>query len=266
MTPHGPLSLSDLCIVVASNDEACLQRNLLASPLVAAGVPVHVERGAPSASVAYNRGLDATSAPLVIFAHQDVWFPPGWEKRLARALTRLDETAPDWALVAPFGMSADGRHLGDVWSTSLGRRVGAPVNDPVPVQSFDELAFVMRREAGLRFDPALPLWHFYGTDIVQSAWAAGRGAFAIDAPVVHNDGHKAWLGADFAAGYHFIRRKWRKRLPIRSPILWVTRTGLALAIYRLRVWRARDRIRDMALDTTIAPQVHAARSGLEELD
>jgi len=84
--------------------------------------------------------------------------------------------------------------------------------------------------------------------------------------VVHNDAHKPWLGADFAAGYAFIRRKWRKRLPIRSPILWVTRSGLALAVYRLRVWRARGRIRDMALDTGIAPQIYAAQAGLATLD
>lgn len=259
-------SLADLCIVVACNDEACLTRNLMASPLVRAGVPVHVERGAPSASVAYNRGLAATSAPLVIFAHQDVWFPPGWEARLFRALDHLDRHAPNWALVAPFGMSAKGQHLGDVWSTSLGRRVGAAVTEPTPVQSFDELAFVLRRDTGLRFDEALPLWHFYGTDIVQAALASGRGAYVIDAPVIHNDGHKARLGDDFTQGYNFIRRKWRARLPIRSPILWVTRTGLSLPIYRFRVWRAADPIRDMALDTNTAPEVYAAQCGLAQLD
>ena len=259
-------SIADLCIIVASNDEACLQRNLLASALIAAGVPVHVERGAPSASIAYNRGMDATTAPIILFAHQDVWFPPGWDRRLARAIAHLDKAAPNWALIAPFGMSPDGRHVGDVWSSSLGRRVGAPVEAPTAVQSFDELAFVMRRDAGLRFDEALPLWHFYGTDIVQTALSSGRGAFVIDAPLVHNDGHKPWLGADFTAGYNFIRRKWRARLPIRSPILWVTRFGLSLPIYRLRAWRATAPIRDMAVDTNIDPQVYAAQAGIAELD
>lgn len=258
-------SLADLCIVVASNDEACLERNLMTSPLVRAGVPVHVERGAPSASAAYNRGLAATSAPLVIFAHQDVWFPPGWEARLVRALDHLDRHAPNWALVAPFGMSAKGQHLGDVWSTSLGRRVGAAVTEPTQVQSFDELAFVLRRDTGLRFDEALPLWHFYGTDIVQAALASGRGAYVINAPVIHNDGFKARLGDDFTQGYNFIRRKWRARLPIRSPILWVTRTNYPLWRYRMKAWRAMERRRAMALDTNTAPEVYAAQCGLAQL-
>lgn len=259
-------ALSDLCIVVASNDEACLQRNLLASPLVAAGVAVHVERGAPSASVAYNCGLAATSAPLVIFAHQDVWFPPGWEQRLADAITQIEARGAAWALLGPFGMSVDGRHLGDVWSTSLGRRVGHAVTQPEPVQSFDELAFVMRRSAGLRFDEALPLWHFYGTDIVQTALAAGQGAYVFDAPVVHNDGFKARLGDDFTQGYDFIRRKWRAKLPIRSSILWITRFGAPLWRYRLRAGRGVEKRRAMALDTGVAPQIYAAQSGIVTLE
>lgn len=256
------LALSDLCIVVASNDEACLQRNLLASPLVAAGVAVHIECGAPSAAVAYNRGLVATTAPLVIFAHQDVWFPPGWEMRLSQAIAQLKAKGEPWALLGPFGMSTDGRHLGDVWSTSIGRRVGLAVATPVPVQSFDELAFVMRRAAGLRFDEALPLWHFYGTDIVQTALAAGQGAYVFDAPLVHNDGFKGRLGDDFTQGYNFIRRKWGAKLPIRSSILWITRFGTPLWRYRFRAWRGLEKRRALALDTSVAPQIYAARSGI----
>ncbi|MCX7888844.1 MAG: glycosyltransferase family protein [Rhodobacteraceae bacterium] len=60
----------------------------------AGGIPVHVEHGARSAAVAYNRGLDATDAPFVIFAHQDVYFPPGWDRRLAETLAILDAADP----------------------------------------------------------------------------------------------------------------------------------------------------------------------------
>ena len=49
----GTLRVEDLCIVVASNNEASLHRNLLVSDLVTRqGVLVHVERASPSASVA----------------------------------------------------------------------------------------------------------------------------------------------------------------------------------------------------------------------
>ena len=196
--PSG-LALSDLCIVVACNDEACLKLNLLASPLVAAAACRCMSNAARPRPRWPTTAGSMPAAPLVLFAHQDVWFPPGWEKRLARAIAQLQGKTPDWALLGPFGMSPEGRHMGDVWTTSMGRRVGTPVSVPQPVQSFDELAFVMRRDAGLRFDETLPQWHFYGTDIVQTALAAGRGAYVIDAPVIHNDGPKTRLGADFTA-------------------------------------------------------------------
>lgn len=252
-----------VCIVVASNDEASLQRNLMASDMIRGGVPVHVERGAPSAAIAYNRGLDATDAPYVIFAHQDVYFPPGWPAHFARALAALGAADPDWALVAPFGMAQDGTHRGDVWSTSQSGRVGTPAPMPVPAQSFDELVIVLRRDSGLRFDEALPLYHLYGTDIVQIARAAGRGAWVADLPVVHNDSFHARLGPDFTAGYHYVRRKWRHALPLRTPVVKIRWHGLDLAHYRLRAARAFDRRRAKAGDTTTDPRVFSAQCGWE---
>lgn len=253
-----------LCVVVACNDDACLSRNLLASDLISKqGVTVHVERGALSASIAYNRGLAATTQPIVIFAHQDVYFPPGWEERLMATVAYLDKQHPDWALVAPFGMSQTGSHIGDVWTTSLSRRVGQPVTEPTPAQSFDELVIVLRRSSGVRFDEALPLFHLYGTDIVQTALSQGKGAYVADLPVIHNDGFHGRLGADFTAGYHYVRRKWQARLPLRTSVLWIRWHGLSLAIHRLRGLRSLERRRAIAGDTTTDPRVFSAQCGWE---
>lgn len=260
--PQDPL-LSRLSIVVASNDQECLQRNLMASELIARhDVPVHVERGAPSAAIAYNRGLDATSGDYVIFAHQDVWFPPGWQAGLAAAIAALDAQDPDWALLAPFGMSPEGEHRGDVWSTSQSARVGRPVTEPLSVQSFDELVIVLRRSSGVRFDEGLPLYHLYGTDIVQIARAAGRGAYVAHLPLVHNDGFHARLGADFGAGYHYVRRKWKAALPLRTPVVKIRWHGLDLALYRLRAARSIKRRHAMAGDAGADPRVYARVCGL----
>ena len=261
--PDRSAVTADLCIVTASNDDECLARNLMASDMVRDGVPVHVERGAPSASVAYNRGLDATAAPIVIFAHQDVYFPPGWEGRLAAAIAAVEARDPDWGVIAPFGMSREGRHLGDVWSTSQSGRVGRKVDAPQPVQSVDELVIVLRRASGLRFDEGLPLYHLYGTDIVQIALAAGKGAWVADLPLVHNDGFHDRLRADFSAGYHYVRRKWRDKLPLRTPVLWVSPKGWELPKYRLRAWRSTARRRAMAGDAGADPRTYSAACGWE---
>ena len=72
-----------LAVVAPINDEECLANNLAASPMfVKNGVPLIVKRGYKSASSAYNDGLDCADADIVIFTHQDVYFPGGWEKKL----------------------------------------------------------------------------------------------------------------------------------------------------------------------------------------
>jgi hypothetical protein len=59
--------MSQIAIACASHSEAILAANLGRSPVLAQ-IPLHVERGAPSAAIAYNRALDATTAPVVVFA------------------------------------------------------------------------------------------------------------------------------------------------------------------------------------------------------
>lgn len=259
----APLGNS-LCIIAAVNDDESLEKNLLRSDMVQDGsVPVHVERGASSASIAYNRGLDATDASVVIFAHQDVYFPPNWLDLLTTAIRETEKVDPDWALIAPFGMDLQGRHIGQVWSTSLGAVIGQAVSRPEPVQSFDELVIVMRRDAGLRFDDTMPMFHLYGTDIVLSARARGLNAYVCHLPVVHNDGFHDRLRADFAHAYHFLRKKWARALPVRTPVLWVTKSGLGLAKYRFRAWRSVQKRRSFAHDTGTDPKVYSAKCGWE---
>lgn len=259
-----PLTINDLCVVVASNDEETLKRNLMISTFIQAGVQIHIERNAHSAASAYNRGLDATGAPFIIFAHHDVYFPPGWEKKLFPAIECVEKIDPEWALIAPFGMSVTGEPVGDVWSTSLGRRVGRPVQRPEPVQSYDELAFILRRDSGLRFDENLSAWHMYGADIVQSAREIGKSSWVANLPLVHNDRSKRGkIGSDFDDAYHFIRKKWKKQLPIRTSILWITPLGMSLPLWRLRTWRRKIFHPDAALDPNLGPRHYSALCGWE---
>jgi glycosyltransferase involved in cell wall biosynthesis len=224
-------------LVVMANNDAILGRNLLVSDLVVnRQVDLQIKRNADSAALAYNLALDNSDADIVIFAHQDVYFPPGWLERLERAITQVERDDPDWALIGAIGMSLDARHVGEVWSTGQGAKIGQAVGAPEPVQSLDELVIVMRRGAAVRFDAALPGFHLYGTDIVQSALAAGKGAYVCKLPVVHNDRFHDRLRGDFAQAYQFVRLKWRANLPIRTTVLWVTAAGYGLTLYRLAAW------------------------------
>jgi glycosyltransferase involved in cell wall biosynthesis len=253
------------CLVSASNSESILKKNLLSSDIAKSpNFTIHIERGSRSAAVAYNRGLDATSEQLVVFAHQDVYLPPRTEEILNSIVSEVENLDPNWALIAPFGISYDGAsHCGDVWSTSLGRRVGLPVSQPTLAQSFDELTIILRRGSGLRFDQDLPNFHLYGTDIVQTALASGLGAYIVNIPIVHNDKFHGRLGADFVSAYHYVRRKWSSSLPLRTPVVWIDRFGLRLMVYRLRAARSYANRKSVAMDTGTDPRIFSSLCGWE---
>ena len=150
--------MSDLVLAAACNSEPILAANLARSPLLA-HVPLHTEWGAPSAAAAYNRALEATTAPIVVFAHPDVFLPLGWDALLQARIAEVAARDPNWALMGAFGVGLDGAHHGPVWSSSLGQIVGRISQTPQAVQSYDEMLIVLRRASGLRFDEALPGWH-----------------------------------------------------------------------------------------------------------
>lgn len=255
--------MTGFALACASHSDAILAANLARSPMVASGVvALHVERNAPSAALAYNAALDATRAPVVVLAHHDVYLPAGWDRLLA---ARLAELPADWAVFGTFGIGLDGAHVGPVWSSSLGMIVGRVPMAPVPVQSYDELLLVIRRDSGLRFDPALPGWHMYGTDMAQTARAAGRGAYAGALPCIHNDRYHGALGPDFDAAYRFMQRKWAAALPLRSPITKISRSGLHLWRDHWRNRRSAGFRESMAVGTDHPVEVLAARCGWSNL-
>jgi hypothetical protein len=262
------MTTPDVAVVVASNDPGILGRNLLRSPAIAGGaVGLHVERDPVSAASAYNRGLDATAAGIVVFAHHDVYLPAGWERLLARRIAEVAALDPDWALIGAFGVgAADGRGYGPVWSSSIGQVLGRVGLAPTPAQSFDELLIVMRRAAGLRFDERLAGFHFYGADIVQTALAAGRSAWIAPLPLVHNDRAHDRLGPDYASAYHALRRKWRARLPVVAPTIKISWHGLHLVRAMRHLRRAAPVVRAQAVPTDVEPERYAERCGWTRLD
>lgn len=261
MTAFAP---ADFAIACASHDAAILQANLGRSPCLAT-IPLQVERGAPSAGIAYARALAATTAPVVIFAHHDVYLPPGWDGLLAARLNEVAARDPDWALFGAFGVGLDASHVGPVWSSSLGQIVGRIPPAPVEVQSYDELLIVLRRDSGLTWDERLAGWHLYGTDIVTQARARGLRAWAGALPTVHNDRYHEALGPDFSESYRYLQHKWRAMLPLRSPITKISRSGLHLLRDRWKARGSRGFRAGMAVGTETLVETLAAQCGWSDL-
>lgn len=262
MPRSHPLSLTVAC---ASNSEAILAANLAASPMMAGGARLHVERGAPSAAIAYNRAIDVTDSDLIVFVHHDVYLPKGWDRLLDQRLSDLTHRHPDWALAGAYGVAADYRQFGPVWTSSLGEIIGRVPLRPEPVVSFDEMLIILRRSSGLRFDETQPGWHMYGTDIVCQAREAGQGAYALGLPSIHNDRFHDALGRDFTESYRWMQARWPQFLPIQTPVTKLSRSGLHLMRERWNMRKSLAYREGGAVDTGASPAELAARCGWADL-
>jgi len=252
-------------IACASNSDAILSANLAASPCLSGGALLHVERDAPSAATAYNRAIAATDSDVIVFAHHDVYLPRGWEALLADRLADLTRRHPDWGVAGAFGVAADHRQFGPVWTSSLGQIIGRVPLQPEPVISFDEMLIVLRRASGLRFDDSQPGWHMYGTDIVCRARAAGKGAYAIGLPCIHNDRFHGALGPDFTESYRWMQANWPQFLPIQTPVTKISRSGLHLMRERWNMRKSLALRAGDAVDTGAPAAELAARCGWADL-
>jgi hypothetical protein len=229
-------------IAVSVNDEEVLQGNLLLSPGLLNGGrnQLVVRRRFPSASLAYNSAIEEAAHDIVIFVHQDVYLPETWFTNLKRCVALLAETGVSWGVLGCFG-SRKGTEggLGRVYTTGLGWH-GRPLTGPEPVETLDEIVLVVRKSSGLRFDPHLPHFHLYGTDICMTAKERGLASYAFQGLCVHNTNQLLRLPSEFYTCYRHIRRKWSRFLPIRTSCIKIS--FLNGDLYRRRIVEARQRV------------------------
>src|SRR5262245_29449639 len=92
-------------VYCAANQETTLAHNLQRSPDIACGrVPLSVIWGASAASPAYHHAIGRAEADILVFVHQDVYFPDGWFAQLETVCDRLGSIDPTWAVAGVCGM------------------------------------------------------------------------------------------------------------------------------------------------------------------
>jgi len=210
-------------VVSRSGDPSIFERNVAVSPFFKAIRPdrLIVQQGFRSAADAYNDAIDKSKTDVIVFAHQDVYFPGEWLADLDRSLKILEKSDPDWGVLGCAGAKHPRQWAGYLYSVGLGV-IGAPFERPIPIQTLDEFILILRKSSGLRFDPQLPHFHFYGTDICMTARERKKGCYAISAFTVHNTSYGP-LAPEFYKCYWYVRNKWSKFLPIKTPCIRITR-------------------------------------------
>lgn len=232
---------TNLSFVTCASNAQVLGQRLLASPcLRPAGLPLAVHFNASSAAQGFNAALAAASyisndaAPTnhwLVWLHQDVFLPDGWDKRFSQALAAAQRQFPKLAVAGVYGIAGAGaqaRRAGHVLDRGTLLREGSPL--PCLVDSLDELLFAVRVDTGLQLDPALG-FDFYATDLVLQAQAQGWQCAVLDACCEHWSGTPA-SGAVPPAVVQRIKRsaqiferKWSQRLPITTPCFDIAQPG-----------------------------------------
>jgi len=227
-------------VYTVSNDPNILARDLKASPdIVSGSVPLTVFSDQPNASAPYASAVGEANADYLVFAHQDVFLPAGWFDQVERELVKVQALDPAWAVVGVFGADSTGELWGHIWDSSLRGIIGEPFEKPIRVASLDEVVIILRNGTGVTFDPNLPCFHLYGTDIVLKAYSLQRSAYIIDAPVIHNTKPIRKLGPDYRRAYRFMTAKWEKVLPYPTVIVELTHSPIPLFIqYSRLLYRA----------------------------
>jgi len=211
-----------------------LEKNFLASPCLGGGHPhqILLQEGFRSAGEAYNDAIDKSVNDLIVFCHQDMFFPEPWISQLLESCEWLEHKDPNWGVLGCSGITGERRMYGYVYSSGLGI-VGKP-SDPAEIQTLDEIVIVLRKSSGLRFDERLPHFHFYGTDICLRAAAQGMKSYAISAFCVHNTYQNFNLTSEFYESCEYIRKTWKHSLPIQTTCISITRSNLPVYFRRLR--------------------------------
>jgi Glycosyltransferase like family len=231
MSDHVP----DVTFVVTkSGDPAIFERNFAPSACLEGIQPnrVIVQQGFPSAAAAYNAAIEESKTNLIVFSHQDVYFPANWLETLGRSLKSLDRTDPNWGVLGCSGVNIRGQWAAYLYSTGLGI-IGRPFDRPIEIDTLDEFILILRKSSGLRFDPSLPHFHFYGTDICMTARKAGKKCYAIPAFSIHNTSYGP-LSDNFFRCYWPVREKWKESLPIQTTCIRITRWNEDFILQRLK--------------------------------
>lgn len=180
----------ELGYVTCVGDVNVLGQRLLASPCFGeAKRPLIAHFNAASAAQAFNAAISVcltpTSSQWMVWVHEDVFLPAGWELRFKSQILEALATWSNIAVVGVYGVAGSGpnaRQVGHV--LDRGTLLHPAQALPCLVDSLDELLFAVRIDSGLRLDPALA-YDFYATDLVLQARANGWECAVVDAYCEH---------------------------------------------------------------------------------
>ena len=185
------MPLPTLSFVTGVSQWDVLLQNLARSPCLQKGqLEWSAVSNAASAAHAFNPAMAAAdqltpSNHWLVWAHQDLYLPQGWDLKFTSALQAALSRWPMLAVAGVYGVSGFGPHItrsGHV--LDRGKDLHESTLLPALADSLDELLVAVKVGSGLRMDPALG-FDFYGTDLVLQAKQQGMQAAVLGAYCEH---------------------------------------------------------------------------------
>jgi hypothetical protein len=226
-----------LSLVACASDVDVLSRRLLASPcLRSGGLPLTVYFNAVSAAEGFNAAMAGQAVSIadnswLVWVHQDVFLPPGWDESFCLALAEAQSTLPGLAVAGVYGIAGTGStavRAGHVLDRGMDLEEAATL--PCLADSLDELLFAVKVGSGLTLDPALQ-FDFYATDLVLKARAFGLKSAVIAGYCEHWSGTPAsgpmppGVVERIVASARIFEAKWAQELPITTPCFHIEQVG-----------------------------------------
>ncbi len=245
LSARSTFGLPTLSFVTGVSQWDVLLRNLARSPCLQKGqLAWSAVCNANSAADAFNSAMvaaetlvreDATHSHTdnhwLVWVHQDVYLPAGWDVHFAKSLQEAQAQWPHLAVAGVYGVSgfgADCVRSGHV--LDRGNELKEPTPLPSLTDSLDELLVAVKVGSGLRMDPALG-FDFYGTDLVLEAKAKGLCAAVVNAYCEHwSDTPAAWplpesLVQRISNNAAAFERKWAHALPLSTSCFDMAKPG-----------------------------------------
>ena len=211
-------------VISAVNDEDVLNRCLLRSPDIGLVAGLILQRGYADPAEAYNGAMANAKSGVIVLIHQDVYLPAGWFQQVEAAINRLALTDPHWGVLGVYGVTAAGEFRGHLYCNANQCALGRPIQEPVEVGTLDEVVLIVRKDSGLQFDDGLKGFHLYGADMCLTARERGLKIYVVPGFCIHNANGYGMFPRAFWRGYLYMRRKWKSRLPVKTPCIEIARS------------------------------------------
>jgi hypothetical protein len=231
-------SKDELLFITAANNLEVLEKRLLASPcLCQGGWPIVLGWNQKSAAQLFNAVLDSRpQQSWVVWVHQDVFLPEGWDQTFLEELNKLTSVGAgpepsNLGVVGVYGVSGSGEQAARAgYVMDRGHWLCEATSLPCRVDSLDELLFAVPGASTLRLDANLE-FDFYATDLVLQGQSYGLESYVVKAPCEHWADTPQRLPISESLVQRILRSaevfesKWEKRLPVVTPCFSIAHKG-----------------------------------------